>query len=77
MRILCCYYCKAAVYSNNDDECSQSAENYENTEDIEDPETGNYTGSNISKPPTKWEAPNLNNPSAPNDKQNDGKPIKN
>ena len=62
-RIFCCWYCcKAAVYSNDDDEGSQSDESSEIDEN-----PGNYTGSNVSKPPTKWEAPSIKNPPAQND----------
>ena len=71
-RICCCYCCKAAVYSNNDEECSQSGESTENEED-----PGHYTGSNVSKPPTKWEAPSIKHPPAQNGGQNDANPIKN
>ena len=71
-RICCCYYCKAAVYSNDDEEGSQS----DGSSEI-DEQPGNYTGSNISKPPTKWEASKINNPPAQNNNQNDAKPIKN
>ena len=67
-RICCCYYCKAAIYSNNDEECPQSDESTENEED-----PGHYTGSNVSKPPTKWEAPSIKHPPA----QNDANKIKN
>ena len=72
-RIFCCSCCKASVYSNDDEECSEGGDG------IDLDETGNYTGSNVSRPPRQHEMPKPNNPSGGNssNSQNISIPIKN